>query len=333
MPNVQRLDLRYAGQFKDSVFDYMMVRKVPIRNLRLDAANLVSDAKWRELFDTIGNKLECLELSWLDYAFDNETVRHMVTGCPNLKHLKMKRCFHLGDDALELFSQMRNLESISLTFMTPTTGAKLTDMVLSLGKGLRKLSLRRFQDADDGLLEAIRQSCAKLTKLVITNNDRCTDAGFVALFSQWENPPLTAAAFSSTRDIDNSAPDGPEAAVGLASGGFFALMKHSGSRLERLDISSCRHISRETLRQVFDGKMQYPALADIDISFVSRVDTTVVAGIFKSCPAVRKVAAFGCFDVRDVIVPPGVALIGVPTAQDSIVQEGSHTGLNAVIDF
>ena len=36
----------------------------------------------------------------------------------------------------------------------------------------------------------------------------------------------------------------------------------------------------------------------------------------------KKVTAFGCFNVIDVAVPKGVALIGVPNAQDAIVQEG-----------
>ena len=313
---------------KDSVFDYMMERKVQLRSLRLDAANLISDAKWREFFTKAGSPLQSLALSWLDYAFDGETVRFLVNGCPNLKHLKLKRCFHLGDDALKFFTQMNGLESLSLAFMTPTTIEHLTNLIVTIGPGLRRLSLRRFQDADDTLLEAIHYTCSKLTKLVLTDNDRCSDAAFAALFNGWKNPPLTAAGFASNRDAESGAPEAPEDAIGFASSGLQALMKHSGSRLERLNLSSCRHISRKALSQAFDGKRRYPSLRDIDLSFVPEVDTTVIAGIFKSCPAVKKVAAFGCFDVRDVVVPPGVALIGVPTAQDSIVQEGGANSLN-----
>ena len=322
VPNVEKLDLRYAGQFKDSVLDYILERKVPLRDLRLDAANLVSDAKWREFFGLVGYRLESVELSWLDYAFDNETTRHLVAACPNLRHLKLKKCFHLGDASLDLFAHFETLQSISLSFMTPTTPAKLTQLILSAGSGLQQLSLRRFQDADDSLLDAIHQTCSKLDKLAITYNDRCTDAGYAALFDHWKNPALATANFSSDRDVDNDASEDADDPVGFASSGFLALMKHSGQRLNKLNISSCRHIARDALTTVFDGKKQYPMLKDMDVSFVSRVDTTVAAGIFRSCPSIKKVVAFGCFDVRDVIVPPGVALIGIPTAQDSIVQEG-----------
>ena len=227
----------------------------------------------------------------------------------------MKRCFHLGDEAIELFSQISNLESLSLTFMAPTVKENITNLVFSVGEKLRRLSLRRFQDADDSLLEAIHESCTHLDKLVITNNDRCSDAGFAALFKDWSNPPLTSVNFSSSRDVDNNAAEAPEDTLGLASSGFQSLMKHSGARLQKLGLSSCRHISRAALSSVFDGQKRYPLLADIDISFVPEADTTVIAGILQCCPEIKKIAAFGCFDVKDVTVPPGVALVGADRAR------------------
>jgi DNA repair protein RAD7 len=48
----------------------------------------------------------------------------------------------------------------------------------------------------------------------------------------------------------------------------------------------------------------------------------VIAGIFRSCPAIKKVVTFGCFQVADVLVPRGIVLIGAPKAQDQIEQFG-----------
>jgi len=53
------------------------------------------------------------------------------------------------------------------------------------------------------------------------------------------------------------------------------------------------------------------------------MDTSVVTSVFRSCPSINKVIAFGCFDVTDVVVPRGIALIGVPKAQDAIEQIGT----------
>ncbi len=322
VPRVQNLNLRNAGQFKDEVIDYIIERDVPLRTLQLEAANLVTNEKWVRFFEQCGHRLGSLKLSWLDYSMDDETFMTLVRYCPNLKRLKLKKCFRLGDAALGAVSELKQLEHLSLRLPTTTSSGPLAELISSVGCGLRTLSLENFSDADDDVLSTIHTSCTQLSKLRFTENDYCSDAGFATLFAEWSNAPLTFIDMSSNRSIDYSAPDGPKEAVGLASAGFEALMDHSGSRLERLDISSCRHIDYESFSRTFDGKIQYPFLKDINISFLTKIDTAIVAGMFKSCPELIKVTAFGCFNVTDVALPKGVALIGVPNAQDSIVQEG-----------
>ena len=304
------------------MIDYILDRKVPLKELQLDAANLVSDGKWREFFAQQGNLLESLKLSWLDYSMNDETAEHLVRGCSNLKRLKLKKCFKLGDAALEALSGLQHLEHLSLQLMLPTSIDTVNALISAVGSKLQTLSLEKFENADDSTLEVIRSSCGRLTKLRFTNNDLCTDQAFTNLFTYWANPPLSFVDLSSNRDVDYTKPDGPEDPIGLASEGFKALMAHSGSKIERLDVSSCRHISNEDLSEVFDGIKQYPLLKDVNISFVQKAETPAVAGMFKSCPKLTKVTAFACVNLRDVMVPTGVALIGVPNAQDSIIQEG-----------
>lgn len=322
VPKVQNLNLRNAGQFKDEVIDYIIERDVPIRSLQLEAANLVSNVKWAGFFEKCGRRLETLKLSWLDYSMDDDAFMGLIRHCPNMNRLKMKKCFRLGDVALGAITELRQLEHLSLRFPTATTPGVLTDLISSIGPGLRTLSLEAFSDADDNALSMIHSSCTQLSKLRFTENDVCTDVGFASLFTNWSNPALAFVDLSSNRSVDYAMPDGPEDPIGFASGGFEALMGHSGLRLERLDISSCRHIAYESFSKVFDGKEKYPLLKDINISFLTKIDTSIVAGMFRSCPELIKITAFGCFNVTEVAVPKGVALIGVPNAQDSIVQEG-----------
>ena len=307
------------------MLDYIMDRDVPLRELRLDAANLVSDPKWKEFFQMMGPRLERLHLSWLDYALTDDTVQTLVDSCPQLQVLKLKNVFCTGEASLAHIARLQNLKQLSLSFTSSVESDVVSAMVHSVGSTLQQLSLHRFQDVDGELLEIINTTCKELTKLCICDNDTCTDEGYAALFTNWQNPPLRAANLSRNRSLDNATPDETEETIGFASQGLQALMAHSGQSLERLNISSCRHISHEVLLKVFNGKKTYPKLQDVDLSFVAQVDTTVLAGLFKSCPAVQKVAAFGCFDVKDILVPPGVAVIGVPNAQDAIVQTGQLT--------
>lgn len=322
IPNIQNLNLRNAGQFKDELIDYILERNVPLKNLQLEAANLVSNEKWVEFFEACGHRLESLKLAWLDSSMDEECFSHLAQGCPNLKRLKLKKCFRLSDAALGTIRSLKQLEHLSLRFPLPTSSMAIAKVVASIGSNLSTLSLECFSDADDSVLLEIHQNCKKLKKLRFTENDVCTDAGFVSLFTDWSNHPLTLVDLNSNRSIDCTEPDGPEQAIGLASAGFLALMNHSGSQLERLDISSCRHIAYSAFSEVFDGKKQYPHLKAINISFLTTIDTAIMAGMFRSCPLLIKVTAFGCSHVKDVKVPRGCALIGLPNAQDSIVQEG-----------
>ena len=322
VPKAQNVNLRNAGQLKDEVIDYIVERSVPLKNLQLEAANLVSNEAWAKFFSHCGQRLEFLKLTWLDYSMDDDTFFQLVSSCPNLKRLKIKKCFRLSDPALSAISNLKQLEHLSLRFPTPTTSQPLRDLIASIGCNLRTLSLESFEEADDEALATIHSTCTHLSKFRFCENDLCTDAGFVSLFKKWKNQPLSFIDLSSNRSIDYTQPDGAVDPTGLASAGFEALMEHSGSKLEHLEIASCRHIEYNAFARVFDGQKEYPLLRDINISFLTKIDTTIVAGMFRSCPAMKKVTAFGCFNVSDMRVPKGVALIGVPNAQDAIVLEG-----------
>ena len=283
--------------------------------------------KWAEFFEKMGQRLESLELSWLDDKEDSDFVAKLVSGCPQLQVLKLKRISCLYEDSLKHIGHLQKLQTLSLTLTNAISTDSLTTMIHAIGPGLQRLSLHRASDADDRLLEVIHLRCRSLATLCITENDTLSDAAFAALFTSWKNPALVSINLTDVRGVDAAEPDGTEDSVGFASKGFKALMAHSRSRLETLTVKACRHISHEALCEVFNGSIKYPCLKEIDLTAVSAVDTTVIAGIFKSCPKARKVVAFGCFAVQDVVVPMGLALIGASKAQDSIVQHGGLTGM------
>ena len=316
---------------KDETITYMLEKAPSLKDIQLYGANLVSNEKWIELFNNPGVNLNSLKLQWLDASFDDDAVSAMVSGCPNLTRLKLERCRRIGAASVDSISQLSKLQHLSLQMSAAVEPDRLVNLLGHIGRQLQTLSLEHFADANDWVLEAIHKECRHLKKLRLSGNDQWTDAGFASLFTDWENSPLIQADFSSTRDVDNTNPNGPEEANGLASDGFKALMKHSGARIERLNIASCRHIKHEVFSEVFDT--EYPALRQIDISFCGEVDTVTIASIFKSCPALTHLTAFGCFNVSDVAVPSGLVLIGVPKAQDAIEQYGdADLGLNDAMD-
>ena len=322
VPNMRKFVIGNACQMKDEAMEYMLERCHNLRHLQMYAANLVTNEMWHRYFQEAGHRLEVISLKWLDAAFEDEAVQDMVDHCPNLERLKLKMCRRIGEDAVASMARLPKLKHLSIQIGREIANESLLTLIRARGPGLRTLSLEKFIDADDTVLQAIHDSCGQLAKLRFSENDTATDCGFTSLFTGWSNPPLTYLDLNSTRDVDNNNPTGPEDAIGMASEGFTAMMAHSGSGLKHLDIASCRFIELGAFIDVFNGAQVYPNLEYINISFCNKVDTSVVAGIFKSCPALKRIVAFGCFDVSDVVVPRSIALIGVPRAQDAIEQFG-----------
>lgn len=331
---MKKLALRNCCQFKDSNIDYMIEKAKRLTDIQLLGANLVSNDKWIELFITRGQALRSLKLEWLDAAFDDQAVEALATFCSNIERLKLERCKQIGPDSIDAIARLEKLQHLSLCYQKDVPRDRVVNLIASIGANLQTLCLERFIDAEneqgptDDLVDVIRKTCTQLSKLRFTENNECSDAAFVNLFSEWSNPPLRYIDVNSTRDVDNANPEGPEDTIGLGSAGFHALMRHSGSKLEYLDISSCRHISHETFTHIFSPEQTWPCLREINLSFCPVVDTLVVAGIFRSCPQIKKVVAFGCFQVEGVTVPRDIVLIGAPKAQDAIEQFGQ-----VVMDF
>ena len=316
------VNLRFAGQMKDWVLDYLMDRPFQIQHLQLDATNLVSDACWRLLFQRFGPTLQTLKLSNLDSSFDDDTVEELAQSCVALRQLKLTQCWKLGDRSVRAISGLKNLEQLSLNLVQEPETDSLLATVDNVGPNLRTLSLEGFPGVDDRVLQRIHGQCRHLSKLRFTDNAVCTDKGFAELFRDWANPPLEWVDLSSTRDVDKTNADGPTEPIGLASQGLIALMEHSGAKLRKLNISSCRHVSHEAFEAVFSEDKRYPQLQEIDVSFHMAMDDYLVGCIFRSCPAIKKLVAFACFKIQGAPVPVGVALIGGLKAQDPIIVEG-----------
>ncbi|ERF70228.1 hypothetical protein EPUS_00416 [Endocarpon pusillum Z07020] len=326
MPELEDVNLRNAGQMKDEVLLYMLDHNPKIKHLQLGAANLITNHGWLQLFQKQGPKLESFKTCDLDAALDDSAIEALVQHCPNLQRLKLKKCWQTTERSIQCLTSLPSLHHLSLSICPDTSAETLSTLITTIGTPLETLSLESFHNADDTTLTAIHRTCTELSKLRFTNNAICTDAGFASLFSNWPNPPLPTIDLSDNRDIDNQNPDGPaERPIGLASMGFQALMTHSGSRLEKLNVKACRHISHEALLRVFDHeKHTYPMLRDMDLSFVAPVDEVVTTAIFRCCPKLEKLAIFGCNQVRgrEVRIPAGVAVIGMMDAQESVVVEG-----------
>ncbi|KAH7151980.1 hypothetical protein B0J13DRAFT_605058 [Dactylonectria estremocensis] len=322
-PNLRRLKIRCGIQFKDEVMDYLLTRDISLESFYLHGANLLSEEKWHEFIKARGRALKVLQVYYTDKHFGDETVGKLGEHCPNLTRLKIENNQQVSDKGVKALEGITSLVHLGLQLQTPTSTAAYTHTISQIGQKLQTFSLKIVPAVNDDLLKAINEHCHSLTKLRITDSESMTDNGFVSLFTGWANPPLHMIDFQKCRQLDSTKPrDNPDN-IGLCSEGFKALMAHSGPKVRHLNVHACRHISREAFEEVFNEKDKYPELRELEISFCEEVTDFVLGCIFRACPNIREVNVFGCMKVKEVRVPRGVILVGVPNAQGMIVQ-GTH---------
>ncbi|KAK2062903.1 RNI-like protein [Colletotrichum caudatum] len=317
---LQHFKARNAIQFKDEVMDYLLTRDIKIVTFNLHGANLLSDSSWSMLILNKGADLEAIQVYYTDKHFGDEILNQLSINCPKLNRLKVYHNQKVTNVGVRAIGDIKSLRHLGLHLQHDISPKSLSHMIRGAGQLLETLSLRKMPEANDEVLTAIKDTCRSLRKLRITDSESMTDEGFVDLFTNWENPAIDIIDFQKCRHLESTKPrDNPDG-VGLCSDGFRALMKHSGGKLKNLNIHACRHIKRDAFEDVFSKDGQYPHLVKLEISFIEEVDDFVLGRIFRSCPNVREINVFGCMKVKDVKVPRGKVLVGVPNAIGMVIE-------------
>ncbi|KAI1798770.1 RNI-like protein [Daldinia bambusicola] len=314
------LKLRNAIQFKDEVMEYLIGRHIALESFYISGANLITDEFWEKYLKAKGQSLTSLRVYFTDRYFGDKTIKSLSSYCPSLNRLKIYHNQAVTDKGIGHIAQLPQLQHLGLRLVNQTQTMPYVDVVQKLGNQLYTLSIRDVPQVDDRLLDAIHDHCTRLVKLRITNSEAMTDAGFARLFKDWKNKPLQMVDLELCRHVDSSNPRLNQHMVGFCSAGFRALMKHSGKHLRKLNIHGCRHVSGEAFEDVFAVGQVYPDLLDMEISFCEEVTDLIVGLIFKSCPRLKRLNVFGCMKVKDVRVPRGKILVGVPNAMGMIIE-------------
>lgn len=315
VPNVKHIRLRNAIQFKNIVMDYLIGCPTMLETFSILGANLIDDERWNTYLVKKGAALRTLKVYWTDGHFGDEQLEQISISCPELTRLKVAHNQKVSDEGLFHIAKLANLRHLTLEIYAPTSAEPYVEILNSVGGNLETFSLTKVGWIDDTVLSAIHTNCKHLRKLRITENECATDEAFTALFTNWSNPGLSFIDLNKCRHVDATVPRDNPFNIGLCSSGFEAMMAHSGQTLTHLNIHGCRHISTSAFEHVFAEKGKtYPLLTQIDVSFVWGVNDFVVAAIFKSCPRLKTLKVFGNFEVKDVRVPRGRILIGVPNA-------------------
>jgi DNA repair protein RAD7 len=319
-PGLKKLKVRNGIHFKDEVLDYLLSRHIELEDLYLHGANLVSEDKWKEFLHQKGAPLRSLRIYFTDKHVNDAVLEVLPAACPSLTRLKICHNQQVGGPGIAAISQLASLRHLSLDLRNAVHSDAYVSLLAKIGPQLQTLSLTRVPEADNTVLDAIHTHCRALKKLRITESEDMTDAGFVRLFTGWANPGLEFLDLQKCRQLDSAHPRANPDGLGLCSGGFRALMAHSGRTLRDLNVHGCRHIGAAAMEAVFAPGARYEMMKKLEISFCEEVTDFVVGSVFRSCPGLRELNVFGCMKVRDVRVPRGRILVGVPNARGMVIE-------------
>ncbi|KAK0651858.1 hypothetical protein B0T16DRAFT_88641 [Cercophora newfieldiana] len=320
VPHLKKIKAYNAIHFKDEVVDYLLSRDIELEDFYLHGANLVSESKWKEFLEQKGKPLRSLRVYWTDKHFTNDLLALLETACPSLERLKVSHNEQVGAEGVKAITRVQTLRHLSLHLRKHVHPDVFVALLNSIGKNLETFSIAMMQGLDNTVLDAIHNKCRSLQKLRITESEVMTDDGFERLFKDWENKGLRFISFKNCRHCESTSPRQNPDNVGLCSKGFKALMAHSGSKLQSLNVQGCRHISASAFEEVFSADKVYPELTELEISFCEEVTDFIVGSIFRSCPQLRELNVFGCMKVKDVRVPRGKILVGVPNALGMVIE-------------
>ncbi|KAK0664454.1 hypothetical protein QBC41DRAFT_367907 [Cercophora samala] len=321
VPELKKLKVRNAIHFKDEVVDYLLTRHIVLEDLYLHGSNLISEGKWIEYLQKKGQPLRSLRVYWTDKHFTDAVLAVIPASCPNLTRLKVCHNQAVTGEGLGHISKITTLRHLSLDLREAIHPDVYVKLLTAIGPQLETLCLTRVPELDNTVLDAIHLHCRSLKKLRITDSELMTDAGFARLFtSTWSNPGLIFLDFQKCRQLESTQPRENPDGIGLCDEGFKALMEHSGKTLQNLNIHACRHISSKAFEEVFSADKTYENMHKMEISFCEEVTDFVVGSIFRSCPNLREVNVFGCMKVKDVRVPRGKILVGVPNARGMVTE-------------
>jgi DNA repair protein RAD7 len=318
-PNLKKLKAYNAVHFKDEVMDYLLSRNINLEDFYLSGANLVSEEKWKEFLEKKGKPLRSLRVYWTDKHFSDGSLAVLATACPSLERLKVYHNQRVTGDGVKVIAKIKTLRHLGLDLREHVHPDVFVGLLAAIGKDLETLSLARMPDLDNSVLDAIHNKCRSLRKLRLTDSDTVTDEGFERLFKDWDNKELFIIDFQKCRQLDSVKPRENPNGIGLCSKGFTALMEHSGRKLRHLNVHGCRNISAAAFEEVFSAEKVYPELKKVEISFCEEVTDFIVGSIFRSCPNLRELNVFGCMKVKDVKVPRGKILVGVPNALGMVI--------------
>ncbi|KAK0468416.1 RNI-like protein [Desarmillaria tabescens] len=280
-PNLTTLRLDFCGLLSDEVMSVWSTSLPNLVSLQLLGPFLVRPSSWINFFES-HPQLECFKITQSP-RFDVQCVETLIaTSQKTLHALGLREIGKMSDEFLNCIKLLEG-QLTYLDISEPSEScseAAIIEMLSTVAPTLTHLDLSDHTEVSDKVLQQGLQPYSKaITSLGLKNLPELTDTGVADFFDSWTaNPPLTFLDISRIHLLNKNA--------------LLAILAHSGSSLQELNINGWRDIDNETLEEI--GK-QARDLKKVDLGFCRGVDDFTVKSIIEgSKGGLQEVKVWGC---------------------------------------
>jgi DNA repair protein RAD7 len=218
-------------------------------------------------------------------------MKSLVTHCPGIKELRLKEIGKLGDPFLrDIHTFKKGLWYLDLSDPSHSCSEDAVIALLhAVGRDLTHLNLSKHDELTNRFLdEGLRSYVSKLESLTISYLPELTDAGVGEFFTNWtKNAPLLSLDMSRNPELGTQA--------------LAAALKHSGKRLENLNINGWKDTDDKSLKMI---GLVAPELKKLDVGWCRMVDDFLIQGWLEGelkrgartggCRNLEEIKAWGC---------------------------------------
>ena len=217
-------------------------------------------------------------------------MESLVKNCSDIVDLRLKEIGHMNDSFLSQIKLLKKgLRHLDLSDPTESCSEKaMIALMRSIGKSLTYLNVSKHSSLGDQFLSKALQPHAKaLQSLTLSYLPELTDEGVSRFFGAWKNPPLMFLDISRNEVLGSLA--------------LTSLVKHSGERLEELNINGWKDVGEPALKSIGGRAKQ---LKKLDVGWCRAVDDfllktwfegELVQGVHEgSCESLQEVKVWGC---------------------------------------
>lgn len=296
VPTLRHLSLSFCGNINDTVLTYYAHQLHSLNSLHLGGPFLITAECYQNFFQLAGHRLTSLKLT--DTArITTSVIESIVDNCPNLAELRLSDLNRFGDGSARLLTGLTKLEVLEIS--NPggeVSDAAIADILNSVGSGLKELNLTRCQELTDEVLASIHACCTRLQILTLEDSELFSNQGVAALFTNWNvNSGLSHLNVSRIIELSDEA--------------LHAILGHSGTNLEVLNLNSCGKLTDIGLGALGRGLGR---LEEIDLGFIGAVNDKVLEDLSNSCKELKIIKVWGvlrctgCASLR-----PGLRVVGI----------------------